>query len=106
MPRPGLTSAAYRAVQVLPNDSRSRAVLPRVRQRARTLFGGRRAGGLALKDGPEIVGRPLAVGGVVTWGRPGARAVLTGFDPHPAPLPPTIQYPSPRPGYPKIYRHL
>ncbi len=36
----------------------------------------------------------------MTWEGPGARAVLTGFDPHPAPLPPTVQYPSPRPGYP------
>ena len=38
----------------------------------------------------------------VRWGREcrGARALLTGLDPHPAPTPPTIQYPSPVPGYP------
>ncbi len=35
-------------------------------------------------------------GGGECWG---ARALLTGLDPHPAPTPPTIQYPSPVPGY-------
>ena len=36
-PRPGLSSAAYRAVRVPPNDGHSGAVISTGRQRARTL---------------------------------------------------------------------
>ena len=102
IPRPGLTSAAYRAVQVLPNDSRSRAVLPRLRQRARTWSMLRRVARLAERA-PESRDA-VAAGG--SWKRGGlgrahlggegrlncrlGRALMScwaGFDPHPAPTP-------------------
>jgi hypothetical protein len=42
--------------------------------------------------------RELRACGRAVWeGVPGARALLTGLDPHPAPTPPTIQYTSPVP---------
>ena len=81
----------------------SRAASPRVRKLARTW----RLADLGVAY-PALAWSSAwgdAVVGVREWGDGecrGARAMLTGLDPHPAPTPPTIQYPSPVPGYPYI----
>ena len=95
-------SRTYRAVRVPPNDSRSRAVLPRLRQRARTWSMLRRVAGLAER----APGSRAAVAARGSWERGGlgrtspwrgmpadcrpGRALMScwaGFDPHPAPAP-------------------
>ena len=79
----------------------SRAASPRVRPRTRTWrpsdLGVTSPALTCLADwGAAVVG-VRGCGGGECWG---ARALLTGLDPHPAPTPPTMQYPSPVPGYP------
>ena len=101
-PTPLRLSRAYRAVLDPPNDSRSRAVLPRLRQRARTWSMQCRVARLAERA-PESRDA-VAAGG--SWKRGGlgrahlggegrlncrlGRALMScwaGFDPHPAPTP-------------------